>query len=226
MARALTAAAKAESQAAVVRPVVLVKLQFDSGAMRVWSGRGDLTFNSEVYSGVGDYGRIGAVEEGVEQRAFGIALSLSGIPAATVSLALGEDVQGRTAEVWLGFLDANYGLVADPMLAFRGRMDTMDVDLGATATVSVTAESRLADWNKPRVRLWTDASQRELYPNDKGFEFVSESVQKEIVWGGVVAGGQGGGPVAAGQGGGGGTSGNRGGSGEHVGLPGRPGGGN
>ena len=92
MARSLTAAAKNSAQASVVRPVVLVKMQFDSGAMRVWSGRGDITFNSEVYGGVGDFGKIGAVEEGVEQRAFGIALTLSGIPASTISLALGEDL--------------------------------------------------------------------------------------------------------------------------------------
>ncbi len=183
MTRDLTAAAKTESQASLVRPVALVKLAFDSGDMRVWSGRGDLTWNSETYTGIGALGRISAVEEGVEQKAFGIAFELSGIPSSTISIALGEDVQGRTAQIWLGFLDSTYQLVADPVLVFRGRMDTMDVKLGEEGTVSVTAESRLIDWERPRERLYTDAGQKERYPGDEGFAFVNESVEKEIVWG-------------------------------------------
>ncbi len=183
MSRTLTAATKAESQAAVLRPVWLAKLAFDSGTTRVWSGRGDITFDSEVYQGVGDVGSIGAVEESVEHKAFGITLRLTGIPAAMLSIALGEDVQGRTAQVWIGFLDGNYQLVADPVLVFQGRMDTMDPSLGETVTVTLTAESRLIDWYRPRVRRYTDADQQERFPGDKGLEFVNEATEKEIFWG-------------------------------------------
>ncbi len=200
MTRNLTALATTESQGALVRAVALVKLQFDSGDVRVWSGRGQLTWNAETYEGVGDLGKISAVEEGVEQKAFGIGLELSGVPVELVSIALDEDVQGRTCQLWLGFLDGAYTLVADPVLVFQGRMDTMDVELGDTATVSLTAESRLVDWERARIRRYTDADQQESFAGDKGFEFVNETVEKEIVWGGTVAGGQGGGTVAAGQG--------------------------
>lgn len=200
MARNLTAAAETESQGALVRPVALVKLQFDSGAVRVWSGRGQLTWNAETYEGVGDLGKISPIEEGVEQKAFGVGLELSGIPAEFISIALDEDVQGRTAQVWLGFLDSNLALVVDPVLVFQGRMDTMDASLGERGAVSVTAESRLIDWERARVRRYTDADQQERFAGDKGFAFVNETVEKEIVWGGAVAGGQGGGTVAAGQG--------------------------
>jgi hypothetical protein len=225
MGRAGTAAALAETKAPVARPVALVKLAFDSGEVRVWSGGGDLSFAAEVYSGVGELGRISLIEEGVEQRAFTVTLTLSGIPPATVALALAEDVQGRACKVWAGFLDSAYALVADPVPAFEGRMDTMDVALGATGEVTVTAVSRLAAWGQARLRLYTDAGQVQRFPGDRGFEFVNATVQKEIVWGGAVAGGQGGGTVAAGQGGSG-AAGNRGGTGEGGGTPGRPGGGN
>ena len=189
MVRTLTAAAKTESQkSSGAKPIALVKLAFDSGAVRVWSGRGDLTFNAEVYTGLGDLGRISPVEEGIEQKAFGIAFELSGVPAATISLALSEDVQGRACQVWLGFLDESYALVADPVLVFSGRMDTMDVNLGETGKVSVTAESRLIDWDRPAGLLYTDAAQAELFAGDKGLEFVNESVEREIVWGASVAG--------------------------------------
>lgn len=183
MSRTITAAAKTESEAAVLRPVWLAKLAFDSGTTRAWSGRGDITFNSEVYQGIGDLGSIGPVEESVEHKAFGVTLRLTGIPAAMLSIALAEDVQGRTAQVWIGFLDASYQLVADPVLVFQGRMDTMDPSLGETVTITLTAESRLIDWDRPRVRRYTDADQQERFPGDKGLEFVSEATEKEIFWG-------------------------------------------
>ncbi len=211
MARDITSGSKTESQkGSGAKPFLLAKLEFDGGDFRVWSGRGDLPYASEIYTGVGDLGRISEVEEGIDQRAFGISLEISGIPPSNVSIALSEELQNRKAQVWLGFFDSNYVLVADPVLLFKGRMDTMDVKLGKTATIAVTAESRLIDWSRPRVRRYTDGDQRERFPGDKGFQFISDATDKEIVWGGNVAGGQGGGAVATGQGGSDGTPGSEG----------------
>lgn len=205
MARDLTAGVITESKkTSGARPLLIVKLEFDGGTVKFWNGRGDLVFASETYTGIGDLGRISEVEEGIEQRAFGISLEISGVPSSNVSLALSEELQNRRAQVWLGFFDDNYALVADPVLMFKGRMDTMDIKLGKTATIAVTAESRLIDWSRPRIRRYTDADQRERFPGDKGFQFVSDTTDKEIVWGAVIAGGQGGGAVAAGQSGSGG----------------------
>lgn len=188
MARDVTAGVITESKKATgAKPFLLTKLQFDSGNFRVWSGRGDLTFNSEIYLGIGDLGEISQIEEGIEQRAFGISLKLSGVSTSNISLALSEELQNRKLEVWLGFFDSSYVLVVDPILLFRGRMDTMDVKLGKTATIVVTAESRLIDWARPRVRRYTDGDQQERFPGDLGFQFTSDASDKEIVWGGQVA---------------------------------------
>lgn len=190
MARDVTAGTITESKKATgAKPLLLAKMQFDSGNFRVWSGRGDLPFNSEIYLGVGDLGKVSKIEEGVEQRAFGISLQISGIPPSSISLALSEELQNRKAEVWLGFFDSSYVLVVDPVLLFRGRMDTMDVKLGKTATIAVTAESRLIDWGRPRVRRYTNADQQERFPGDLGLQFLTDAADKEIVWGGEVMGG-------------------------------------
>ncbi len=186
MARDLTSGTKTESKKlAGAKLILLVKMQFDSGFLRLWNGRGDLQFNSETYLGMGDMGRISQVEEGIAQRAYGITFEISGLPASFVSLALSEELQNRKAEFFLGFFDDNYDLVVDPILMFRGRMDTMDIQIGETATIAVTVESRLIDWNRPRIRRYTDADQQERFPGDKGFQFMSDASEKEINWGGV-----------------------------------------
>jgi len=184
MSRALTIAAQTESlKPQGARPVLLVELQFDSGVTRLWSGFGDLVWNGGTYSGAGALGSIGIAEETIEQKALGITLTLSGIPTSVISLALNEDVIGRIATVWLAFLDAANLMIGAPVTIFAGRMDTMDVALAETATVTVTAESRLIDWDHPRERRYTDADQQERFPGDQGLAFVSQSVEKEIIWG-------------------------------------------
>ena len=198
MAREITPAATTAATAPVVRPLALVRMVFDSGVVTLWTGRGDLVWNSETYTGVGGLGRIGAIDEGADQQAYGIAFTLSGVDAAFVSIALDEDVQGRECRVWLGLFDDALALVADPVEVFSGRLDTMSVKLGSEGVIEVTAESRMIDWQEPRERRFTDADQRECYPGDAGFEFLNETVDKEVLWGPFLVGGRGGGSVAQG----------------------------
>ena len=84
--------------------------------------------------------------------------------------------------MFLAFLDDDYQIIEDPMLAFRGRIDTQDISLGKEANIAVNIESRLIDWERPRVRRYTNEDQQDLHSGDKGLEFVSQMVEKEITW--------------------------------------------
>ena len=79
-------------------------------------------------------------------------------------------------------LDANGVPIGTPVIVFRGRMDQMSVTLGDAASVTVRLENRLADWDRARVRRYTDEDQKRLFATDKGFEFVTATVDKDIVW--------------------------------------------
>ncbi len=183
MARDLTGAANTAAQADVVYPVNLVELDFSGGFVRVNSSIYSLTYDGDVYSGVGDLGRINSISEGSAVEARGVELNLSGIPSALISTVLTEHYQGRPCNIYFGLMTEAGALVADPILMFPGRMDTMDIELGTTATITVTAESRLADLNRPRVRRYTHEDQIAFYPDDLGLEFVPQMVEKELIWG-------------------------------------------
>ena len=53
----------------------------------------------------------------------------------------------------------------------------------AIATISVSAESRLAAWDRPNVRRYNHEDQQIDYPGDKFFEFVPQMVDRLLVWG-------------------------------------------
>ncbi len=185
MSRSLTAAVATELQKGRIHPHALVHFAFDSGAVRFWSGIGDLVWSGHTYVGAGSLGSVGAVEESASIRAAGAAFKLSGIPSSLVSIALAEHYQGRGCTMWLAFFDDAGALIADPVQVFSGRVDVMQItDAGETADIKLTAENRLVDFERPQeTRYYTDQDQQREYPGDKGFEFVTAIQEAVIVWG-------------------------------------------
>lgn len=184
MSRSLTSGMQTAATADLVRPIFLVQMAFPSANLNMWSGIGDLTVDSVDYVGAGNLLSVSDVTESTEVRANGVRLSLSGVSSALITKARDEDYQGRELKILLGAMDASNSVIADPVVVFSGFMDTMTInDAGETAVISVTAENRLIEFEKTRVRRYTAEDQKIDYPNDKGLEFVAELSEKEIVWG-------------------------------------------
>lgn len=182
MSRDLAAAALAAVQAEVVTRTIAVELDFPSGFARYCGAPCDITISGNAFTGLGLLGSVSAVQEGAELRSYGLALSLTGIPADAISFALLEAYQGRSATIWEVLLDANNAPVADPFIVFRGRMDQMDILLGETASVTLRVENRLTDWERARTRRYTAEDQKAAHPSDEFFSFVPAVVETEIVW--------------------------------------------
>jgi hypothetical protein len=183
MSRNLTTAVSNQLSAGELQPFFAIKLNFDSGSLKLWTGYGDITVDSETYTGGGQFLGISSVEETVEVAARGVTMSLNGIDASLITLALTENYQTRSAKVFLGVISSG-AVVADPYLVFDGRMDVMTIDDGGeTATISMTAESRLIDLERPKLRRYTSEDQKLNHPDDIGLDFVASLQEKEIAWG-------------------------------------------
>jgi hypothetical protein len=184
MTREIHADVTTASQQAVIRPVLMFDGDFSSGHVRYHSGVGTISYGGYDYTGAGALGRISSIDENVELSASGIKVSLSGLPGDVISTALGEHYQGRRAVVYIAMLDADHQVIADPVIIFQGRMDNMNITLGAEASVELSIENPLRDWERPRERRYNNADQQATYPTDKGLEFIEQAVEKEIYWGG------------------------------------------
>ena len=184
MTRGLTSAAQTATDSAQVVTIALVYMDFSSGALYLNSSPYNLTWNGYEWLGTGDLGSISAITEEGAPKANGIQLEINGIDTSNLYLALNEHYQGRKCQVYVGFLNVtDHSLIADPILVFDGRMDVMHIAHGKTGSISVTAESRLADWDRPRIRRYSHEDQISRYPGDLGLSFVEEITDKEIIWG-------------------------------------------
>jgi hypothetical protein len=177
---------------------LLFKMRFDSGDQNVWTGIGDLTFNSDTYQGLGNLITVSNYRETQTLRAEGMAFTLSGNIAANLSTALTEEFQGRVCTLWVAFFDNDVspGMLNDPLIIFQGRMDTMEIDHGSEQSlIELRAENVLVSLEHasnrrytpddhnigPDSSTFTDANGVEFF--DKGFDQVSILEDKEIVWG-------------------------------------------
>ncbi len=184
MARGLTSGVVTASGAPAVNLALLVEAEFSEGPIRMWTGIGAFVWGGKTFEGVGQFLGLSGVEETVQLAATGVTLSLSAIPSALVSLAYGQYVQGRPARVWLAFFSDAVELIADPVLIFAGRMDAVgDEDDGASATITVRAESNLADLKRINEQRLTDADHQRRFPGDKSLRFVKDLQNKPVIWG-------------------------------------------
>ncbi len=183
MSRTLTTAAANALAAEIVPCLLLVELDWPSGFVRVNNSAVTFSWAGSDWLGLANLGSLDAIAENADMEMSGVNLTLTGIPSAMISRVLGEHYQGRDCNIWMAPLSADYAVLADPVLVFPGRIDTAIITLGATASIQISAENKMADWDRARVRRYTHEDQIAEYPADKGLEFVPQMVEKVLIWG-------------------------------------------
>ena len=189
MARSLHSDTIAEVQTDSVIPYFMALVETGNGDVAVWSGIGDIVSSvsgsSITYIGVGEFAMISPMKESQDLAARGINLSLSGIPSALLSILLGDVEQGRSVSVFMGFFnESTRTTINNEFELFNGIVDIPSVaESGDTATIAISAENRLIDLGKVRVRRYTQEDQARDDVTDLGFEFVPSLQDKEILFG-------------------------------------------
>lgn len=165
----------------VISPFYAVELLFDSpNEIRLWTGVGNLTYESNTYTGTGSLLGISEVQEAGDLSVRGANITLSGMTSEVVSLALAEPYQGRVCNVYFGITSDTTALTE----VFSGYMDQMNIQEDPdTATIELTIENKLIDLERPRVARYTSAYQKSVYAGDLGLDFLEDLQDKEIVWG-------------------------------------------
>lgn len=165
--------------------VTFAKLEFPSGTLYLHNSIGTYTWGGNDWLGTGDLGEISQLEEGAEISPYKITLSLSGLDATISGAALTEDYYLQPVTVYLGVLNANDVLIADPTIVWEGAMDQMQLSVGAADgdTIVLTAESELARFDKASNLKYTDAQLQSDSAGSLGFEFMADIEGAKIRWG-------------------------------------------
>lgn len=157
-----------------------------------------------AYTGLGNLAGVAVVPETNELSNITMQFTLSGIPSNLITGIFDRTAyQNRACYLWYGLLDkqtfAVQGGQTGPVLIFAGLMDYCTFEFGKTASISLTASSRLADWERPRGGRYNESYQRTYVDStDSGFKYVKPLQSKEIRWAGRNAADPGDGDWASG----------------------------
>ena len=165
--------------------VTFAKLEFPSGTLHLHNSIGTYTWGGNDWLGTGDLGEISQLEEGAQISPYKITLSLSGLDATISGAALTEDYYLQPVTVYIGVLNANDVLIADPTIVWEGAMDQMELSVGAADgdVIVLTAESELARFDKASNLKYTDAQLQSDSAGSLGFEFMADIEGAKIRWG-------------------------------------------
>ena len=175
-----------------LEPFYAVKLNFVTSTLRLWTGYGNKTINSETYIGTGNLLNIEGLEEVSDLSTRGATLTLNGLDNTILTYALTEQYQGRVVEVYWGVNG-----VTEVAEVFSGFMDQMTIlDTGETSSIKLTVESRLITLERAVVRRYTEASHASVIAtennrdsntytqsNDSFFRWVAQLQDKQVPWG-------------------------------------------
>ena len=203
MARTIDSAVEAIINADVSKLVMLIKLGIDGGTyLRLNTSKISVYWNEgsgeEEYLGAGAILDLGGAEEGTELQSYGMDFTISGIPQEYINDAINLNWKNNPLITYLAALDTDNSVISGtngPVVMFAGRVDNSTIKLGETATIGISATSRLADWERPRGGNFSTAHQTARYAKlegleswwaepDDGFAYVEALKGKDLFWGG------------------------------------------
>ncbi|MBA4282333.1 hypothetical protein [Ralstonia sp.] len=181
MSRGLPAPFAATVQSPHVDWFWLVEMQLQSGTLRLCGLDFDVQWSGHTWTAMHGLGQIAPIEE-VPGQVTGITFTLAGVTTAHIAVVLAEPVQGRPAIIRLAVLDRS---TEPPAVAVDGGVwqGLLDVQRysEADATVTVTAENRLIEWDRPRLTRYSHEDQIRRFPGDGFFKLQAQMEQKTII---------------------------------------------
>jgi len=173
-----------------LRPFYAIKMNFTSGTLLLNSTYADLVIGGNTYLASGHILSISPISEVSDTRSVGIMISLNSVDTSLLSAGLTEDASGMIVEVYFGLLTTTNNadaIVDTPYKIFEGFIDAMTLNEGADiSTLKFSIENKLIALERPTDRRFTDQDQKELFPSDKGCEFVTSLQDKSVAWGAGV----------------------------------------
>jgi hypothetical protein len=180
--------------ASTVRLATLVDFDWVGAPTYLWNGTGTRVFAGKTYIGCGDVGSIEGLEEARGTQANQVTFTLSGVadsPADLLAKAIDDTdiVQGRVVAVSIQLFNQDWAVLSDPILIWFGfcqqprvTREAASTEVGARRILTLPAEGMFVGRARPAAGRYTDREQQARFPGDLFCTYVSQLVNKSVIW--------------------------------------------
>lgn len=158
----------------ILQPAMLIDLLLDE-PLYLWTGVGDLEYESQTYKGTGAFGTISTSDTDSSLSANGISLTLSGVPTDVLQFALSPNYRNKKVVVNIVLFDSD-GMLVGGNRFYVGRIDVVNISKsGEENIITVNVENHLINFSRPLIRRYNQEDQQLFVDNtDIGFEYISK----------------------------------------------------
>jgi hypothetical protein len=177
--------------AAVVGVAWLAEMQFSASTLRLCTAPTNLVSGGFTWTGVGNLGAVGAVNESADTTTEQLTLKLSVVDQALLSSLIADPAsyRGRKVKLYLQLLTENWVVSGGPILRWSGVMNKVKVqrEFSENQASSGSIELDCMRRGMDRARNYEGArmtlqQQQVLYPGDTGLRYMRELIAKPQVW--------------------------------------------
>jgi len=150
----------------------LAWFESDLGDLYAWTGTQPISWGGNTFVGVGLLRGFSKITRGDALSFRTMTFELPGLDPQVLA-DLDASVKGKQAKVWLGALDVNNQVIADPILLPELEQDTLDwsIESGNTVKLVLNCFESLTRLGTPSNRRWSHETQMARFGGDCGFYY-------------------------------------------------------
>lgn len=184
MPRNMSEAYRAAVTAPGVRTAYMITLEYPDGTVRLTDYAHDLEDDGFTYIATGELMSISTVTETSDVEISTLLIEISALAPGFIAAFLLYDHINRPVTLYRAVLDVNSQLI-DKITLFAGMSSDggiQDAGPGGVPLIQLEASSHFGDLDQKAGRYTNDASQKDRFPGDKGFDHVDDLVDP-LIWG-------------------------------------------
>jgi len=191
MPRSLTSGMQTAVAAQTGTIIHFIELVTSGGTTRLTTAPVDISWDSQTWSGIGGVLLFSVATESSDGRQSGVEIEISAVDQTVIAAILNNHFRGRSIKIWMGHIDSNGDVIADPVLLFGGfqnagwRMAEMrdEEGGGGVASVSTRAVPRTAELSQSSGIKCNITSHQQYFSGDTFFQNVPNIEGKAVHWG-------------------------------------------
>lgn len=173
---------------------LLIEMDFGSGTQRFTSSPMSLTVGGNFYLGLSNVSSVSTINESETNSAEKLTLSFSVVNQAMLAMTLSgvENYRGKQVRVYLQLMTPQFQPDGAPIRRWSGYMDRVAVtrtrsnaDAGGNSEGKIEMSCARAGMYRARNyqgRRLTNTQQQQLYPGDRGLEFLQSLIETPALW--------------------------------------------
>ena len=163
---------------------VLCYIEHPDGDVNVWTGIGDITWDGVTYTGLSVFAGFSGVAKDNRVTIKDVNLSVILTDDDNITREFVDtNLKGRIAKLWLVALSDDKRILKSPYQIAEIALDYQTVTFDSeTVMITINGQQGFYVLEKETNISWSSEEQKNLYPDDTGFDLVSDLANKEVKW--------------------------------------------